>query len=197
MCAQSLFKLQPEHDVLFARIAAAAPAARFSFLTAATARQAAVFEQRLHAELHRHSVDPSRFRILPALSADQYAHELASADLLLDTIGFSGGMTTLDSLWQERPVLTLPGQLMRGRQSYAMLKQLGLDDLIASDPDDYVRRAAALAQNGDQRNVIRKQIRERKHQLFEDRPVCTALAEFLRTVEPSGTTPHPGRDIRR
>jgi predicted O-linked N-acetylglucosamine transferase (SPINDLY family) len=78
-----------------------------------------------------------------------------------------------------------------------MLRQLGLDDLIANDPDDYVRRAAALAQNGDQRNVTRKQIRERKHQLFEDRSVCTALAEFLRTVEPSGTTPHPGRDIRR
>ena len=55
MCVQSLFKLQPEHDALFARMAADAPASRFSFLTAATARQAAVFEQRLHAELHRHA----------------------------------------------------------------------------------------------------------------------------------------------
>jgi len=189
MCVQSLFKLQPEHDALFARMAAGAPAARFSFLTAATARQTAVFEQRLHAELQRHAVDPSRFRVLPTLSVEQYSYELTSADLLLDTVGFSGSMTTLDSLWQERPVLTLPGKLMRGRQSYAMLSQLELDDLIASDPDDYVHRAAALAQNRDQRDAIRKQIRERKHQLFEDREVSMALADFLRAVEPSGTTP--------
>ncbi|MDR3389247.1 MAG: tetratricopeptide repeat protein [Rudaea sp.] len=183
MCVQNLVKLQPEHDALFARIAASVPASRFSFLTAATPRQADVFKKRLYAELQRHAVDSSRVRVLPLLDAAQYRYEIACADVLLDTIGFSGGMTTLDALWCDKPVLTLPGALMRGRQTYAMLKRIGLTDLIASDNDDYVLRAIALARDDEYRAAIGRQIGERKRELFEDRTVCTALADLLRTIE--------------
>lgn len=190
LCLQNLYKLQPQHDALFGAILAQLPQARLDFLTAATAQQAAGFEQRLHRSLDAFAVDPARIRVRPVVSAAEYHAAIGSADLLLDTWGFSGGITTLDALWQERPWLTLPGECMRGRQSYAMLRQLDLPELVADSADDYVRRAVALAGDAAQRAALRSLIAERKHDLFEDRGVSLALAEFLRTVQIPAAASH-------
>jgi protein O-GlcNAc transferase len=190
MCLQNLYKLHPQHDALFGAILAQASTATLEFLTGASPEQAAGFEQRLQRSLAGFGVDPARVRVQPALAAADYQAALGRADLLLDTLGFSGGITTLDALWQERPWLTLPGSCMRGRQSFAMLRQLGLDALIAGSPEDYVRRAVALATDADQRRQLGREIGERKHQLFEDHAVSAALADFLRQVQPRSGGSH-------
>lgn len=184
VCAQNLYKLHPRHDELFASILARAPAATLDFLTAASAEQADGFQQRLQRSLRAFAVDPARVQVHTALPADVYRQKLADADLLLDTLGFSGGITTLDALWQERVWLTLPGECMRGRQSAAMLRQIGLDELVASSAEDYVERAVALAGAAQRRHALEREIGARKHDLFEDRDVCRAFADFLRNVQP-------------
>lgn len=182
VCAQNLYKLLPRHDALFAQILARAPQATLDFLTAATPDQAAGFEQRLAPVLREFAIDPARVRVHATLSVDAYRRGVADADLLLDTLGFSGGITTLDALWQERPWLTLPGECMRGRQSSAMLLQLGLDTLIASSEADYVERAVALADSPERLRALAHAIAERKHALFGDTEVCSAFADFLRNL---------------
>lgn len=184
LCLQNLYKLHPQHDALFGQILAQAPQARLEFLTAATAEQAEGFARRLRRSLAEFAVDPARVRIHTVLAAQDYQAAVGRADLVLDTLGFSGGITTLDALWQERPWLTLPGECMRGRQSYAMLQQLQLPELIAVTTEDYVQRAVALAADDQRRAALSACIAERKHALFEDYAVCTALADFLRTVQP-------------
>lgn len=190
VCLQNLYKLHPGHDALFGRILAQAPQTTLQFLTAATPEQAAGFERRLHASLHDHGVDPARVQICTALPAQEYLQAVEQADLLLDTLGFSGGITTLDALWRDKPWLTLPGECMRGRQSYAMLRALELDALIATTAEDYVARAVALAGTPEQLQALSRCIAERKHVLFEDGVVCTALADFLCQVQPPAVTVH-------
>ncbi len=187
VCAQNLYKLLPQHDALFGQILARAPDATLDFLTAATPEQAAGFEQRLAPVLREFAVDPLRVRVHSTLSVDAYRRCVADADLLLDTLGFSGGITTLDALWQERAWLTLPGECMRGRQSSAMLLQLGLDKLVASSAADYVERAVALAESPEQLRALADEIATHKHVLFGDRDICTAFADFLHNVR--ATTP--------
>lgn len=190
LCLQNLYKLHPQHDALFGRILAAAPQTRLEFLTAATAEQAQGFARRLQRSLADYAVDPARVQIHTVLGAEDYVAAVGRADLVLDTMGFSGGITTLDALWQERPWLTLPGECMRGRQSYAMLQLLQLPELIATTTEDYVQRAVALAADSDQRAALSARIAERKHALFEDHAVSTALADFLRTVQPRQDSLH-------
>jgi protein O-GlcNAc transferase len=187
LCAQNLHKLHPQHDAVFARILAGAPGATLDFLPAASAEQIAGFEARLQPVLVTHGVDPARVRIHATLSADAYRQQLADADLLLDTFGFSGGITTLDALWQERPWLTLPGECMRGRQSAAMLRQLGLDELVAASSEDYVAKAIALTATPEHRIDLSRRIAERKHGLFDDHEVAAAFADFLQRVQPRQT----------
>lgn len=190
LCLQNLYKLHPRHDTLFGRILAAAPQTRLGFLTAATAEQAQGFARRLQRSLAGYAVDPARVQIHTVLGAEDYVAAVGRADLVLDTMDFSGGITTLDALWQERPWLTLPGECMRGRQSYAMLQLLQLPELIATTTEDYVQRTVALAADSDQRAALSARIAERKHALFEDHAVSTALADFLRTVQPRQDSLH-------
>ncbi|MBL8299567.1 MAG: hypothetical protein JNN30_14615 [Rhodanobacteraceae bacterium] len=183
-CAQNLCKLHPQHDELFARILAGAPATTLDILPAASPEQVAGLELRLQHKLAEYGVDPARLRIHTTLPSETYRHILAQADLLLDSLGFSGGITTLDTLWQERALLTLPGECMRGRQSAAMLRRLGLDELVATSADDYVDRAVALATAPERRAELSQTLVARKHLLFEDRAAANAFADFLHTVQP-------------
>ena len=66
-------------------------------------------------------------------------------DLALDPFPFNGGATTLNALSLGVPVVTLPGHTPPGRQTYSLLKTIGVEELIATDLDDYVLRAVALA----------------------------------------------------
>ena len=104
-----------------------------------------------------------------------------SAHVMLDSLHWSGGNTTLEGLAFDVPVVTLPGPFMRGRHSHAMLDILGLaGELSARDPGHYVEIAARLAHDPGFRSRMSAAIRERKHLLFDDAAPIRALEAFLR-----------------
>ena len=70
-------------------------------------------------------------------------------DIILDSFPFSGGMTTLNSLYMSTPVITYVTQLSSGRQSYAYLKNIKCDELIAYSIDEYIEKAIDLGNNKD------------------------------------------------
>ena len=104
--------------------------------------------------------------------------------MYLESLDFSDCIASLDALWHDLPiVITLPGGLMRGRQTYGMLRLLELDELVAQSKDDYVRIAVRLARDDAWRDGLRAHIRERKLTLYQDRGAVDALTEFLANVE--------------
>jgi protein O-GlcNAc transferase len=64
-----------------------------------------------------------------------------------------------------------------------MLTLLGVDELIATDRDEYVDIAARLARDHGRRAELGERIRAAKASLSRDQGVVAALAQFLRTVE--------------
>ncbi|MBL8521699.1 MAG: hypothetical protein JNK75_13670, partial [Betaproteobacteria bacterium] len=101
-------------------------------------------------------------------------------DFMIDTLHWSGGNTTLDALASGLPVVTWPGKFMRGRQSMAMLRILGLDELIAESADQYVEIARRLGRDADWRQSISNLIADRRQRLFDDPAPVEALAALLR-----------------
>ena len=68
-------------------------------------------------------------------------------DIALDTFPYNGGTTTTEALWQGVPVLTYVGDRWVARTSASLLRAAGLDAWVASDQEDLVAKASALARD--------------------------------------------------
>ena len=68
-------------------------------------------------------------------------------DLALDTFPYNGVTTTFEAIWKGVPVLSILGFNFNSRCGSSILKNLGIDDLIASDEDDYIAKAKYFSNN--------------------------------------------------
>lgn len=179
--AQSLFKYMPQYDDLYARIAREVGNAIFVFAEGDIPAWTRTFRKRIEAPFHALGIAPEQhIRILPQRGLDEYFALLRCCDMMLDTVGWSGGQTSYDALACDLPIVTVPGVMMRGRQTYGMLRHLEIEDTIAADVDDYVRIAVRLGQDRAWRNDVARRIRERKHLLYGDQRPLRALEAFYR-----------------
>ncbi len=178
---QSLFKIHPDNDALVAEVLSRDPrgiavmfASNYDVLTQAYAR-------RLGRALRERGLDiGERVHFLaPNIAHPVYLRLNELCDVMLDTMHWSGGNTTLDALASGLPVVTLPGTLMRGRQSQAMLRMLGLEELVAGTPQQLVETVAQLGTDAQRREALSRSIRARSGALFEQDEPIRALEDFL------------------
>ena len=112
--------------------------------------------------LERIDVDPGRVRFLTGSSSlADHLKLYADVDIALDTAPFTGSTTTWEALTMDVPVVTLLGDNLAGRLSASLLEPIGLHELVAQDPDDYVRIACALARDPARLAELRRSLRDR------------------------------------
>ena len=176
LCPQSLFKIHPDNDLLYARILRDVSDAELVLFEGREPQLTALFRTRLEAA----GVPGERIHFLPQCAHDDYLRVNAVCDLMLDTLHWSGGNTSLDALACGLPLVTLPGSFMRGRQSAGMLQLMGLDELIVADHDSYVQLVTALARDAARRQDLAARIRAAHQRIFADQAPIAALAALLR-----------------
>jgi predicted O-linked N-acetylglucosamine transferase (SPINDLY family)/nitrite reductase/ring-hydroxylating ferredoxin subunit len=74
---------------------------------------------------------------------------LGLADIYLDSFPYSGACSIFDPIAVGLPVVARAGKTCRSRQSYAMLREVGLEDWVAFDEAHYVERAVRLGSDPD------------------------------------------------
>ena len=84
-------------------------------------------------------------RLLFAGSSIEYLAAYGGVDIALDPFPYSGGSTTLDALWMGVPVVTLAGRLAVQMSSANVLAAVGLSDMVAHTPEQYLKIALYLA----------------------------------------------------
>jgi CRISPR-associated protein Csy1 len=138
------------------------------------------FRARLDAALAAAGVAFDRVRMLrPDLPHAAYMRLNSVCDVMLDSLHWSGGNTSIDAIAAGLPIVTLPGALMRGRQSAAMLGAMGLAELVVADRDAYAAKALTLGTDPEQRAQISRRMAQRRGEIFgRDEPV-RALEAFL------------------
>ena len=115
-----------------------------------------------HARLLRCGLDSKRVELLtPAASNAAHLRLYNEVDVALDTYPYHGTTTTCEALWMQRPVITLAGNTHAGRVGVSLLQAVGLPELIAKTPDDYISLAAGLAQDGARLAELRASVRDR------------------------------------
>ena len=180
VCPQSLFKVHPDMDALFARLLAADEEGLLLFFQAPARAVTEQLGRRVQRALAAHGIAPrGQVKFLPRMSAENFRRVLGAADVVVDTVHWSGGNTSLDALASGTPIVTLPGRFMRGRQSEAMLGIAGLAELVAASAEDYVRLAVDAAMDRDRNAGLRERVLAGRFALFERREPIAALEAAL------------------
>jgi hypothetical protein len=180
-CLQSLFKYLPHYDHVLPRIAQGIPQAVFVFLEGHPPHTTATLRRRMSEAFASFGLDArDHVKILPSVSREGYLDLMAGMDVILDSIGWTGGNTSLQAIELGKPIVTLPGDFMRGRHTCAMFRMMGLEDQVAFSLEDYISRAVRLGADGALREQVGREMLERKHLLDEDRTFIDALDGFLK-----------------
>lgn len=174
---QSTFKYHPSYDWVFSEIAARCPDCLITMVTHMGSDSVSKrLLQRMTPHFERRGLTISdHIRILPRLSYDDYLGFFQVSNHVLDTIGWNGGNSSLQALSLGCPVITLPTEFMRGRHTVAMLKRIGLQELIASSPEKYVELSVRLATDPAFRRQMADQIKLNANALFMDYEVSVAV----------------------
>ena len=133
-----------------------------------------------------HGVNASRIDFLPSTTMRGILNNYRRIDIALDPFPCAGGTTTCEALWMGVPVISLLGDRFGGRHSASHLSNVGLPDLIAFDPKQYLELAHSLASDLPALKAIREQLRNR----LLASPLCDGprfarhFAEMLLSVMP-------------
>jgi predicted O-linked N-acetylglucosamine transferase (SPINDLY family) len=178
---QALYKYLPQYDAVFPRIARELGACRFVFIGFAKSEAVTeVFRERLWAAFAEVGLDAERHVvILPPMQQRDYIEAVGRADVILDTIEWSGGKSTLDCLAVNPAIVTLAGRFMRGRHTAAILRHIGCAATIAESVDAYVAIAVRLGRDPVWRAEVRQAVARGKQRAFGDLAYIRALEGFL------------------
>jgi predicted O-linked N-acetylglucosamine transferase (SPINDLY family) len=135
-------------------------------------------KQRMLDRLHREGIDPSRIEFAPRQGRRAYLQIYHRIDIGLDTFPYNGHTTSLDSFWMGVPVVTLVGQTVVSRAGWCQLSNLGLSELAALSPHEFVRIAIDLARDIPRLTNIHSTLRQR----MQTSPLMDA-PRFARNVE--------------
>jgi predicted O-linked N-acetylglucosamine transferase (SPINDLY family) len=129
-------------------------------------------------------VAPERIECVPYASDPPYGQQFAGVDIALDNYPYNGVTTTCESLYFGVPVVSLYGRNGVSRSGLSLLGTLGLGELAATTPDEYVEIAAALGSDLSRLERLRASLRTRFEQspLRDERRFAANFEQLLRTA---------------
>jgi protein O-GlcNAc transferase len=183
VCPGTPFKYQPAHDHVFADIARSAPNAQLVFFRPSGPALADLLRARITQEFKTAGLNVTdHVRFIRWLNFPEFHCLLRQADVMLDTIGFSGYNTAVQAMECGLPLVTREGRFLRGRLASGVLRRMGLQELIVQTKTDYVNLVVRLATDHDYRSHIRHEIEQRRSVLFDDQSAMGPFQDFLASV---------------
>ena len=175
--AHSLFKLHPGFDETLGKLLRRDPDGRLIIVEDSRGGH---WLKLVVERFHRSFPDVAGNVIsIPKLPFDKFVGLLTLADALLDNPFISGTSAGLISLGVTAPIIAWPGELCSGRCVTACYKQMGLNDLIATDEESYLELTLRLAQDADFKRRMQADIEANAHKLYERHEVVREMESFF------------------
>jgi protein O-GlcNAc transferase len=124
--------------------------------------------QRFAEMMTRAGMAADRFQLIRSMGLTEHLKHFNKIDIFLDTFPYNGTTTTCETLWMGVPVVTLAGKSHVSRVSASLLTAVGLPELIADAPDQYVKIAVDLAHDLPRLTHIRSTLRQN----MKNSPLC-------------------------
>jgi predicted O-linked N-acetylglucosamine transferase (SPINDLY family) len=178
---QAIYKYHPAYDHVFADIAQGVPEAQFVFIEFAKSKAITqILKTRLEQAFAAAGLRMDDHCVfLPSMDQGRFLAAVGLADVMLDTIGWSGGRSTLDCLIQDPVIVTHDGPMMRGRHSAGILRRMGLPQTIAATVDEYVAIAIRLGRDPVERAAIKVAMAAKRKLVYRDRSYIQGLENLI------------------
>ena len=176
LCPQSLFKIHPDFDAILRGILTTDPSGHVVFISDRFGTMSQMIEKRWQQTL---GPAKARIRFVPAMNSERFLHLLAQADVMLDPLHFGGGNTTLEALALGTPIVTLPGEFMRGRVTDGCYRQMGYRECVVESIPEYVAKAVRLGTDPAYRAQVKQEILARCGVLYDNLEVVRELEDFF------------------
>jgi tetratricopeptide (TPR) repeat protein len=131
------------------------------------------------------NISPDRVNILkPIRSLSEHIGMYSNIDIALDTFPYNGTTTTCEALWMGVPVITRKGIIHASRVGTSILKNSGLEDLIAESRPDYINKAVQLAGDIERLTCLRSRLRDmiRNSHLMDEKEFTINLEDMYRIM---------------
>ena len=177
---QSLFKLLPQDDHIYLDILKKNSNCFFWFINKKNS-VTSIFKDRISKLFKKEGYDFERYSYFhPKCSQEEFLGLVEESDVILDSLNWSGGNTSLEAISLNKPIITYPTAFMRGRHTYGILKILDIQETIAISKKNYVEIAVKLASDNKFRKSIIDKIKKNKNKLFNDVEPLNSLEEVIR-----------------
>ncbi|HSV15791.1 MAG TPA: tetratricopeptide repeat protein [Tepidisphaeraceae bacterium] len=149
-CLNNFAKVHERVLAVWSRVLAAVPGSRLLLLAPPGSHR-----QRVADRLS------GRVQFVDRAPRRKYLASHAEIDIALDTFPANGHTTSLDALYMGVPAVTLLGETAIARGGLSVLSNVGLMDLVARSPDEYVEIARKLANDRARLAELRATLRDR------------------------------------
>ena len=117
----------------------------------------------LKKEFEKYGVIDS-IKFLEKRKLESHYNLYKNIDIALDTFPYNGVTTTFEALAMGVPVITMKGYNFNSRCGESIIKNLGVEELIANNEDDYILKAQKIANDKDKLLELRKNIFKISHE---------------------------------
>lgn len=141
--------------------------------------QALVFDRQLEEMAEALQIDRSRIHVMGELNVAEAESALALCDIYLNPFPHGGATMTHLALINGKPPVTLRRQSSRAIDQF-LIQSIGIHEVLAKTPEDYIRIVTSLAQNATARRALSEKIREAaRTPPFVDNPAYSQSAQAL------------------
>jgi predicted O-linked N-acetylglucosamine transferase (SPINDLY family) len=157
-CFNNFSKISDDFLRVWAAILKQVPGSRLYLKSSAIGD--AKSQQRIKGVFEQCGISPDRIQCQSFLATfEEHLACYQQVDIALDTFPYHGTTTSCEALWMGVPVVTLAGKTHLSRVGVGLLHAVGLDDLVADSPDEYVTSAVRLAGDKTRLTYLRSSLR--------------------------------------
>ena len=175
---QALFKFLPKYDHLLGVLLEQNKNSTISIIKDKDPHYTKIFVERL---LKNKKINKNFKRIFFLDGQDKkfnFIDKLMEHKIVMDTVGWSGGNTSIEAIYLDKPIITLEGNSLRGNHTSAILKQINLEILIAKNYSEYLALAKKINDDENFYNFVVEKIKTNKKFLFRNQ------ISFFNKIEP-------------
>jgi predicted O-linked N-acetylglucosamine transferase (SPINDLY family) len=177
MCPQNAFKIHPDFDDYIKGILEKDKDGYFIMNDRGEKQKIpelmARFEKHLGTELCK------RICVLPTIPEHEFLDFISLANVLLDPTYFGSGRSGYEAFVAGVPLITHPGDFMKGRVVFGIYQKIGMTDCIANSREEYIEKAVNIANDPIKRQTISDVMKSRAECLFKPQEICRETEKFF------------------